>query len=328
MFRSLRNHFILIAMSLLTVVLVASFSAIYVVTAARLSGPHDRRPLPVFLQDGFGVQEFNTYVDQQRQDDDARTLRSLAVTLILTGAATLTAGYFVSRYLADRAIEPVRQSYDRQKQFVVDASHELKTPLSVIDANIEAEMAGKKNPSKWLRNIQDETARMSGLVTDMLTLAKLDIVDESAKFVQFDASEIINQTIESIELLLEDKSLRLNVKLEKPLQVTSDAGKLRQIMTILLDNAVKYTKPGGKIEVVARSTGSGIEIAVKNSHKPLSEEDLSKLFDRFYQADESHSDKGYGLGLSIAKAAAEKIGAWLSVEQEKNTIVFRLLLNK
>lgn len=326
MFRKLHNHFVLTTMSLLTIVLVASFAAIYFSAAARLSRT-PTQPLPfTFETQRFNGADIREFITTQRKADADKALGDLAFILILTGGATLTAGFFVSQYLARRAITPVEEAYDRQRQFIADASHELKTPLAVIDASIEAELVSKKKPSKWLGNIQEETSRMNTLVANLLSLAQLDGTLQLAEKTTFDVSELLSKALRAVEPLIEAKSLKAIEKFEVPLEALGDKDKVAQIIMILIDNAIKYTTEGGMIELTTRQDENRVEIIIANSHEPIAEEKLARLFDRFYQADESHHDKGYGLGLAIAKSAAEKSGATLSVTQAGGMIQFTLSL--
>lgn len=326
MFRKLHTHFVLTAMSLLAVVLVVSFTAIYISTAARLKGEPGKGLVAISLPpERFSGSDFRDYIEKQRQADADRTLRELAVTLILTGAVTLLVGYFISKYLADRAIQPVEEAYERQRQFVADASHELKTPLAVIDANIEAELIDKKKPSKWLQAIQDETGRMNRLITNLLLLAELDTTATVSR-AAFDVSDVAEKIFATTRPLAQSKLLTINKVLTKPLRVLSNEDAVQQIITIFIDNAIKYTANGGTIELTtARSDKNGV-ISVTNPHDFIPEEKLIRLFDRFYQIDESRHREGQGLGLAIAKSIAEHIGAGLEVTQSAEQITFTLSL--
>ena len=163
MFRRLRNRFILTAMLLLSAVIIVSFGAIYISTAARLQRIPDEQPpfrgsqLDSYVDD----REVRNYITQRRQDDADQILRSLAITLLLTGGVVLAGGFFVSYLLAERAIRPVRYAYDSQRQFIANASHELKTPLAVIDASIEAEITGKKDHRNGLLHILKIIAQLT-----------------------------------------------------------------------------------------------------------------------------------------------------------------------
>jgi two-component system, OmpR family, sensor histidine kinase CiaH len=331
MFDRLRNHIILLAMSIISLVLLVAFTAIYVTTAANLRRDINEpnfRPVPTSISNGATYDDgtFRTYLAQQRSDEANRTLARLLLTLVLTGGLTLTAVYFVSRYVADRAIAPVKEAYDKQKQFIGDASHELKTPLATIDANIDAYLEGEKKPSKWITRVRSETERMTVLVNDLLTLAKLDSLDVPLNVQYFDAREVVADTIESLQPLISEKSLHISGPKKAIVTISSDKEKIRQIVTILLDNAVKYTEPSGKISLSLVQSQKATQLNVTNTHPTIDEEKLAKLFDRFYQADASHHTKGYGLGLAIAQRAVEQLNGQITVTSANDTVTFSISL--
>jgi len=314
-------------MSLLTVVLLVAFGAIYFTTAERVF----HRPVTNFQT--FPVQiDLNLtstsllqqFVTNQRSDDANRTLADLAVTLTVTGLATLLIGYFISDFLARRAIKPVREAYEKQRQFIADASHELKTPLAVIDANLEAETTEAK-PSKWLKNISTETNRMSQLINSLLDLARLDITDDIKQVDDVDVSKTVSDVYESVKQLASKRGLKLTKKLAK-VTVRSDELKIRQILMVLLENAIKYTDDDGKIMVTAEDSGKQVVISVANTH--AEKIDADKLFDRFYRADSSRTSDGHGLGLSIAQALAGSIDGTIDAKQADETVTFALHLSK
>lgn len=248
------------------------------------------------------------------------------MTLILTGVVTIAVGFFISYLLAERAIRPVRQAYEAQKEFIANASHELKTPLAVIDTNIEAEIAGKKKISKWLINIQDETARMERLIKNLLTLARLDSSQMTLVLSEFDISATIRSTIEKMKPVIEKKKLQLTLDIEDRIMVRSEENTIEQISIILLDNAIKYTNARGRVNVSIKSMRDQICPTIENTHPPIDEHKFANIFDRFYQVDESQHGEGYGLGLSIANMAAKRIGANVALYQRDNMVVATLLL--
>lgn len=318
-------------MSIISLVMLVAFGSIYFTTATNLKHDIDDptfRPFPVSIGNGIGYDNgtFRTYLIEQRSDDTDRILTRLLVTLLLVGALTLTAVYFVSRYVAERAIAPIKEAYEKQKQFIADASHELKTPLAAIDANLDAFLEGQKKPSKWIGHVQSETDRMTVLVNDLLTLAKLDSLDKKANLQSVDVREVVKDVAGSMKPLLDEKGVSLTGPNKKRVSITTNRDTLRQIITILMDNAAKYTSKDGKVILAIEQSVRSVEVKVTNTHPTLPQEKLDKLFDRFYQADSSHHNNGYGLGLAIAKRAAEQIGGHISVTSEHDTVTFTLSL--
>jgi signal transduction histidine kinase len=210
---------------------------------------------------------------------------------------------FLSRWVA----RPVEKAFATQTRFVADASHELKTPISVINANLAVlENAGKK-PNKWLGYIQAETLRMNGLVNSLLTLATMD----DPSFRRNDSTFLMDDLVESCTLPFEsmmfESGITLTVDSEKGLAITGDRDQLGQMIRILLENAAKHTKEGGTIAIELKRKGNKKVLAVYNQGSPISTADGTKIFERFYRTDfaRDRDSGGYGLGLSIARTIVD-----------------------
>jgi two-component system sensor histidine kinase CiaH len=260
------------------------------------------------------------------------TLYDLMTTLLLVGSVTLLAIFLVSLYFANRAIKPLADAWQKQKQFVADASHELKTPLSIIIANYDALLANREetiqSQIKWVDYIRIGTDRMSKLINNLLTLARFD---DTELVTQFNLSETVQSVILSMEAPITEKGIELSVSIEPDIFIESDAEGLKQVVTILLDNAIKYTEQNGQIDVALTRSNHQAEFSIKNSGKGIPKQEIPKIFDRFYRADHSrtHESGSYGLGLSIAKAVMDMLGGNIqvqSVEGEYTTFTFRLNL--
>jgi signal transduction histidine kinase len=218
-------------------------------------------------------------------------------------------------FVSNRAIRPVEESMARQRRFVADASHELKTPIAVIAANAEAASgaADEKERSVWIENITDETNRMNELVDSLLSLAKAE--EKPTDLVSFDLSLAVSEETDSIEAFFFEKDIELDIKRSAPesgpLEIVSDKAKVQAIISVLLENALKYTPFGGRVQVSV-SKGS---VSVSNTGEYMPPEVLGHLFDRFYRADLSRNSEtgGHGIGLSIAKEIATALGAELKV---------------
>lgn len=253
-----------------------------------------------------------------------KTLQGLLVTFLLVGGVMLVVIFFISLYFANRAIRPVAQAWEKQKQFVADASHELKTPLTIITSNYGALLANREetieSQMKWLDYIKIGADRMSKLINDLLLLAKIDGADDRLHNRTFDISNIVQDAAQSMEAAGLAKCLRLSTAIEPGIMVNSDLEKTTQVISILLDNAVKYTNENGWIEVSLAKAKRCVTFSVKNSGKGITKEDLPKVFDRFYRSDQSRNAEtsGYGLGLSIAKSLVDKLGGRIKVESVEN----------
>ena len=229
--------------------------------------------------------------------------------------------YLISIYFAKRAIKGIEEAWDKQKQFVADASHEFKTPIAVINANADALLLEEKRKNKkWIEYIKAETNRMNRLVTDLLYLATTENMDIEFESVPFNISEIVNNIILSMEAVIYEKKLVLNQNIEEDLYFKGDASKIEQIMIILIDNAIKYTDEAGKIKIDLKRNNKTIEFSVENTGVGIEKENLSKVFDRFYRKDTARTgtDNSYGLGLPIAKAVVERMGGKITVDSTPN----------
>lgn len=239
-------------------------------------------------------------------------LTNLVYTFLAVGLAMLVIIFFTSRYFANRSISPVREAFNRQKQFIADASHELRTPLAVINTNADVLLANGgetiSSQAKWLRHIKSETDRMKTLTSDLLYLTEMD--DTRASMIQAEAnlSEAAESVILTMEAVVFERDLSLSYDIDPGLSVRGNVEQLKQVVMILLDNAVKYTNPNGSIALTLKRRHHDTLLTVTNSGDGIPPEHLDRIFDRFYRADPSRSRKqgGYGLGLAIAKSIVEQ----------------------
>ncbi|MCQ2559607.1 MAG: cell wall metabolism sensor histidine kinase WalK [Clostridia bacterium] len=262
-------------------------------------------------------------------------LRYLLYSSLLVSVGVLIIIYFISRYFADRYIRPVKLAFDKQKQFVSDASHELKTPLTSINANIDVVLSNPESSvaeqSKWLQYIQSETKRMTRLTNDLLYLSRMNNQDLQAAFVPIDLSDLTANTIMIMEAVIFEKGFSFESKIVPDLWINGNQEQISQLILILLDNAVKYTNPKGKILVTLESKDNLVVLKIQNTGEGISQEHLNHIFDRFYRPDTSRERKtgGYGLGLAIAKAITETHGGHIQAfSQEQKFTVFRITWKK
>jgi signal transduction histidine kinase len=263
--------------------------------------------------------------------DSEKALGELLLTLAAIAAAALAALVYVSYRFAAVAVRPIEENYNKQKQFIADASHELRTPLAVIGANVDAIAAsGEEKVSsqrEWFGYIRAELRRTGKLVDDLLYLAKSESVRRGERL-PFDLSAVCETACASMEAVLYENGRSLKTEIAPGVSVSADSGKIAQALYILLDNAGKYTPPGGEISVtLARENGRAV-LRVTNSGGGIAPEALPKIFDRFYRADASRSAEtdGFGLGLSIAKTIAENSGGTISAESSGGLTTFELRL--
>lgn len=256
------------------------------------------------------------FLDNSIQASSA--MRLFWITLIV-GIVSLTVIFSVSLYLSRWAITPVKKAYEAQKRFVADASHELKTPLTVISANADV-LSTELCDNKWLQFIMAETARMSELVNNLLYLAKSDASESVYSMEEFDLSNAVTGASLPFESLCYEANKMLTLDIDEDIICKGDEQKLCRVAIILLDNAVKHANENGKITVSLTQQGSKKIISVHNTGQGIASEDKTKLFDRFYRGDSSRARQtgGYGLGLSIAKAIVDGHKGKITVESEKD----------
>ncbi len=205
-----------------------------------------------------------------------------------------------SKYLTAWLIKPVKESFDKQKQFIADASHELKTPLSVIVASSEAIDIDEKN-SKWLKNIEYETNRMNLLISKLLSLAKSE-QRKKVRLVNNNLSKIVELSLLTFEGRAYEKDIKFNYDIEDNIFMLMDEDSIKELVEILLDNAIKHSKKKGTINLSLKKDGQ-IILLVENEGEAIPKGEEEKIFERFYRVDKARNrkDNRYGLGLAIAK---------------------------
>ena len=231
----------------------------------------------------------------------------------------------ISILLSHWVIKPVATAWDQQRQFVADASHELKTPLSVIMANAELMMneeTDETDRKKFSKNILSMTYQMRSLVENMLEMARVDNGTLKMKFESLDFSQLVSDAVLSFQLLYEEQGLGLRCAVHEGIMLHGSEQHLYQVLDVLLDNALKYSAPGGMVSVDLTQNGRGCTLSVASPGDPISKEDLKNIFKRFYRADKARAMNGsYGLGLAIAESVVEahKGKIWAESEHGYNT---------
>ncbi|MBQ6601671.1 MAG: GHKL domain-containing protein [Clostridia bacterium] len=265
------------------------------------------------------------FIDAQKEFASAA---SLVTTSIVVGIITLIAILLPVTLFCKMAVRPVAQAIEKQKQFITDASHELKTPLAIISADAEViELTGGE--SEWLSSIKNQTQRMSVLIKNLVNLSKIDEVQEGSKKEVFNISQTVEEMVDSFETKAKHDGKNLQVTTAPDLKFYGSQEEIIQLVSILCDNALKYSDEGGTIRVSLYKSGKHICIDCFNTCENLDPASVSRLFDRFYRADESRSREtgGYGIGLSVAKAIAERHrGKIRAVSFGTTGITFKVLL--
>ncbi len=254
--------------------------------------------------------------------------KSLALTLVGAAIVALAAFFVISLFFSRWALRPVEQTWRSQRQFIADASHELKTPLTVIlaDASIALEHPERSVESQrqWIEGIQAEGQRMQGLVEDMLALAKHDTAEVDAQATMgkqresLDVADMAQRAVLQFEAVAFERGIEIDAAESHPgaVLIGGVRNDIERVFGILIDNACKYAGAGGRVIVSAKREGKHAVVRVNNTGAPIPADDLPHIFDRFWRADEARTSGagGYGLGLSIARSIVEEHGGTLSAQ--------------
>lgn len=262
--------------------------------------------------------------------DQDRALNRYIIFLALLGSSAAVVLTFISWWLAGRSLGPAQKAWDQQQTFVSNASHELRTPLTLIRATADYGLRSQspEEQANLLQDIVNECDYMDHLVDDLLLLSRLDAHRLKLVLGPVSVSDLFAETARQVNKLADNGNISIVVGTNAG-RVLADAARLRQILLILLDNALRFTPPGGSIRLDARPEGKWMRIAIADTGKGIDRQHLSHLFDRFYQVpgDANESNRSNGLGLSIARALTEAQGGSIRIESTpgKGTVVSLLL---
>lgn len=288
MFKKLRNRLIIINVSITTVVIAAVFATIYITSTHSANN----RPPMQGMNATFYSDDVEDFIEITIHNEKQAAAQQLLTTLIVSGLVIEIVVALVSYYLAEEAIKPVREAYDAQKIFIANASHEIKTPLAAIAANLEA---ADIHGNHWISNVEKETEKLAALNRELLTLARTDLVT-TRETSEVEIGALVKETAKSFNPRM--KNLKFEEKILNSEKVKINREDFTQILSILLDNAVKYADT--KIKLYADAH----KLTISNDGAKISAEALPHIFERFYQADKTA--EGVGLGLAIAQSLAER----------------------
>ena len=272
-----------------------------------------------FTRDNTLVIMDNTELNKELIND----LFSNILIFVLCEIIIFIISYLITKWI----ITPVKKSFEKQKIFVADASHELKTPLSVMIASCDAYFNDKDE--KWIHNMKNESERMIKLVTELLDLAKTD-GEQDLAMEQNNLSDIIESSTLTFESLFYDSKLKLKYDIEPDIKLVCNENLIVELMSILIDNAIKHSKKNGKVFVNLSKKNKQIILEVKNEGKPIKKEDEEKIFERFYKVDTSRNrnSNNYGLGLAIAKNIVSKHNGDISAHSADGYTTFKVTWNQ
>lgn len=241
--------------------------------------------------------------------------RSFLIDSVFVTIGGLIVLFGLSWLLSDKAIRPMAESYEKQKSFITNAGHELKTPLAVIESSTEVlELEGGEN--QWTRSIHGQVKRLSTLTQDLIALARMDEAGNKPELTEQDISPVVSNALVPYAMLAEQKELSFAADIQPGLHMRSNQAALEKLCVILADNAIKYTSDGGDIRFTLKKDGNHVILRSENPADSLTPGKQEKLFDRFYRGDTSRSSEtpGYGLGLPMARQLVESMGGKISAE--------------
>ncbi len=260
------------------------------------------------------------FMDNTIFNESAETL--FRYTLIFGGAA-LVLFFFISVFLAKKIVHPLEESYKKQKQFISDAGHELKTPVSVVNANAEL-LSREIGDNQWLQNIQYENERMSILVGQLLDLAKTENVTVQTE--QIDFSRLVAGEVLAFESVAFEKGIIIDSNITKGIDVKGNSAQLKQLVSILLDNAIRHSKEQGEIHLSLTKQHNFAILSVINKGDEIPQKQREQIFERFFRIDTARNgdDKHYGLGLAIAKAIVSSHKGNINVQCFNGLVEFKI----
>ncbi|MBR3263495.1 MAG: GHKL domain-containing protein [Parasporobacterium sp.] len=229
---------------------------------------------------------------------------------ILIGVAGCIIVFLVFLFAAGRIIRPIAESYEKQKRFITDAGHEIKTPLTIIAANVDL-LKEDIGENESIDDIADQTERLSELTKDLVFLSKMEEPDRQLVKVDFPVSDLVSETAASFAAVAQAQKKEYQINVQPSLTMNGAPDEIRRLTSILIENAMKYSPEGGSVKVDLEMQKKNIVLSVFNTtFEPMAQQDLSRLFERFYRTDASRNSEtgGHGIGLSIAKAITENHG--------------------
>ena len=270
--------------------------------------------------------EIQEYINQENEKVNTHIKSVIIFSCVVSGLALIII-YAVSKNVSEIIVKPVEDTLEKQKQFISDASHELKTPLAVIEANADV-LENEVGNNKWLTYIQNETDSMDKLINELLLLAKIENVDDIKSYEIFDVSNQVEMCASVFESMAYEKKVKIITNIQKDIKLNGNKQDIEHIVSTLLDNAIKHSEEEKDVIVELVKEKNSIILQIKNYGEPISEEQKDKIFERFYRVDKARNrnEKRYGLGLAIAKSTVLKYKGKIWFECKDGITCFKVIL--
>ena len=252
-----------------------------------------------------------------------RLMRMSILSALISGIAAAVSVYIIS----DSAAKSAARSIDRQKQFITNAGHDLKTPIAVISANMDV-LSLETGENRWITSTKKQIGRLRRLVNDLIDVSKLSEESIALEFESFELSPLVKETAELCGEMAEVRQITFEQSVESGIRLYGSEQYIRRLVTVLCDNALKYTDEGGRIELTLRRYKNSVYLSLYNTCENAEELELDKLFDRFYRGDRSRTEGrgGNGIGLAVASAIVEAHGGEITASRSDGGIVFTVIL--
>ena len=265
-----------------------------------------------------------TFVENE---DTISHIKTIFIVSSIIAIASSFAIYNLAKKVSKMIVRPVEETFEKQKQFISDASHELKTPLAVIEANSDV-LENEIGKNKWINYIKNETESMNKLINELLLLAKIENVNNLKEHKQLNLSKEVEIILSMFESMAYEKQVIIKSKINENITMNGNKEDIEHIVSTLTDNAIKHTGAQKEVVVELKKEKSEIILEVKNMGDPIPQEEREKIFERFYRIDKSRNrnEKRYGLGLAIAKSTIEKYNGKIEVFYKDNFTVFKVTI--
>ena len=281
-----------------------------------------------YIYNAQKIDKNTTVVSMIEGEETILRLNSMIVFSIILCIIAITIIYIVSGKLSKMIVKPVEENFEKQKQFISDASHELKTPLAVIEANTDVLKDSVEKDNKWIGYIQNEIDSMNKLINELLLLAKVENIDLVKEKEKLDLSKEVEIILSMFESMAYEKGVEISSYITDNIALNANKEDIEHIVSTLVDNAIKHTDKDDKVIVYLEKDKNNIVLEVKNEGEEIPIKERDKIFERFYRIDKSRNrkEKRYGLGLAIAKSTVEKYNGKIEVDYKNGVTIFKVTI--
>lgn len=273
------------------------------------------------------INQNTTKITLIENEDAILHIKTIFIISAIISIFSIIGIYIIAKRLSKIIVKPVEETFEKQKQFISDASHELKTPLAVIEANADV-LESEIGTNKWISYIQNEADSMNKLINELLLLAKIENIDNLKEYKQFNLSKEVEIILSMFESMAYEKQVIIKNNIASDITMNGNKEDVEHIVSVLVDNAIKHTESKKQVIVVLKKEKNEIILEVKNMGEPIPEQEREKIFERFYRASKSRNrkEKRYGLGLAIAKSTVQKYNGSIEVHYKEPFTSFKVII--